>query len=163
MNWGGNRELFRWWVPCTHQGKAQPVIRTKRQVSISPSPEPKGRSTDSDTGQLFASSSHPLQAEQLQAEIPNSTEVVLSSQKRVPTSKPRLPLHQGLSLLICPHINNAHQISDLKEIETSIPDSANLVGKQSRKDCPLLCTTTRNAWNCLPPERAHLAPGRRGS
>ena len=40
---------------------------------------------------------HPVEAEQLEADVPHLTAIAPRSLKLVPTWKPRLPLHQGLS------------------------------------------------------------------
>ena len=50
-----------------------------------PSPEPKGKSSDSDTGKLLTSRSHPVEAEQLKADVPHLTAIAPRSLKLVPT------------------------------------------------------------------------------
>ena len=50
-----------------------------------PSLEPKGKAAYTDTGKLFTSRSHPVQDEQLEADVPHLTAVAPTSLKLVPT------------------------------------------------------------------------------
>ena len=59
--------------------------KSNEEIVSYPSPEPKGKSSDSDTGKLLTSRSHPVEAEQLEADVPHLTAIAPRSLKLVPT------------------------------------------------------------------------------
>ena len=70
----------------TAYGAREALASKSHEETVSyPSPEPKGKSSDSDTGKLSMSRSHPVQAEQLEADVPDLTAVAPTSLKLVPT------------------------------------------------------------------------------
>ena len=70
----------------TAYGARQALASKSHEEIVSyPSPEPKGKSSDSDTGKLSTSRSHPVQDEQLEADVPDLTAVAPRSLKLVPT------------------------------------------------------------------------------
>ena len=70
----------------TAYGAREALASKSHEETVShPSPEPKGKSADSDTGKLLTSRSHPVQAEQLEADVPHLTAIAPTSLKLVPT------------------------------------------------------------------------------
>ena len=70
----------------TAYGAREALASMSNEETVSyPSPEPKGKTSDSDTGKLSTSRSHPVQAEQLEADVPHLTAVAPTSLKLVPT------------------------------------------------------------------------------
>ena len=70
----------------TAYGAREALASKSHEETVSyPSPEPKGKSSDSDTGKLLTSRSHPVQDEQLEADVPDLTAVAPTSLKLVPT------------------------------------------------------------------------------
>ena len=70
----------------TAYGAREALSSKSNEETVSyPSPEPKGKSSDSDTGKLLTSRSHPVRAEQLYADVPHLTAIAPTSLKLVPT------------------------------------------------------------------------------
>ena len=70
----------------TAYGAQEALASKSHEETVSyPSPEPKGKSSDSDTGKLLTSRSHPVRAEKLEADVPHLTAVAPTSLKLVPT------------------------------------------------------------------------------
>ena len=70
----------------TAYGAREALASMSNEETVSyPSPEPKGKSSDSDTGKLLTSRSHPVRAEQLKADVPHLTAIAPTSLKLVPT------------------------------------------------------------------------------
>ena len=70
----------------TAYGAREALAFKSHEETVSyPSPEPKGKTSDSDTGKLSTSRCHPVQAEQLEADVPDLTAIAPRSLKLVPT------------------------------------------------------------------------------
>ena len=70
----------------TAYGAREALASKSNEETVSyPSPEPKGKASDSDTGKLLTSRSHPVRAEQLEADVPHLAAIAPRSLKLVPT------------------------------------------------------------------------------